>query len=270
MLLMIFIALSCKKDNDNDDDDNGGSIVCTLMKTVKTEVGENADTSIYEYNTSGQLVKIAYWEEGMTQAFGYDTVIYQSGNISQIKRYYTGETDPDRTYSYTFTGSNITQIVEQGTENDTAYTATYTYTYTDGNLTSMTSTGSPHENMSFDNATYENGNLSYIEMDFGGTGDAIMKMTAVFDNKKNVLRHYIPVPDQMVLACNTNNMMQAVLADSVHFNDTTYLEGSLIMDKTFTYTTEDEVETITENPTIFDDQDANQRITTHTYECIEQ
>ena len=109
-LMAAAIFVSC--DEDNGDDDK--KIICKIV----SEMIQGDDYSSFVYDESGLLVKINHSNTPTTDIYGYDTLIYSSGQLTTIKSYSTGSATANETITFTYTSGKITKIVDNGPEWD--------------------------------------------------------------------------------------------------------------------------------------------------------
>lgn len=267
-ILLAFIATSvlffgCKKedDDDHDDDHNHPTTTCKIVKIV----GDDTSLEEYNYDANDRIVRVIYTDSGATSAWAYDTVYYDGSgsNIMKIENISSGGM-LNKTWTYTYAGTLIVQIKEDGDDGGTPYTKISTYTYSGGKLTGMTSTGDPDgENMGFSNITYSGGNATQLDLDVDGTGTNILKLAATYDAKANADAKKLPRED-MFGYLNANNVLKVSTREAGTFGGFPLPAGTTLFDNSYTYTTDNQVSVATYIPTLFDQEGGSE---TYTWFC---
>lgn len=272
---LLFIGLCFSCDDDNDDDtvnDNGNEtpeITCKIL-SINMMRGEDTRYESYVYDTvTGNVVKVNYSETSTSEVDHYELITYTDNKFNTIKEYSSDGNTVYSTKTFTYTGDNITKIVEEGTEWDdennqeVPYTTTAMFTYEGDLVSSITVTGD-RENMTFKNLTYESGNLKKVEVDMSGNGDWVEMEVKLYDDKKSIYKSLIPDWDAILFGSSANNMMIMVSNTEMDMGDGILHVGDTLFNQTYTYNTYDEVLTLTSYPTIFEDKLSVQ---TFTWEC---
>lgn len=267
MAAAVFSIVSCKKEDDSSTTTSGSTtsavITCTLNRQVRSQSGSTNDTTWHIYNSSNKVIQIKH-------DWGFDTIIYNSsGQLSMVKEMQNGNSVPTTTYSYTYTGNNLTQIIEKGTDNGTPYTKTSTITYNSSNLPlDITTKGDPDgKNLGLKNIIWSGNNPISADLDFDGTGTTIIECTISTDGKKNIKRFGFPAngPDHLNWFCS--NITAATTKNAENLVIITLPAGSKIIENTYSYNSNNEVTKRVEIPNTTIDPGAKQTIYDYTLDC---
>ena len=239
---------------------NTPSLSCILTKAIRVvtdSLGSHTDSTIYAYNTSNQVTTV-------TNGSDHSTLTYSGGMLDMRMDYSGGSTTANRTYTYTWSGSYLTKIVETGTNNSTPYTSTTTISWSGSAVSSITQTGNPNGNVSVTNIVMSGGDVTSADVDpVGGGALTTIHLTVACDGKKNNSRFVIPNDFVLPFFC-TNNIVSATATNTITLGPTTIHAGDKILNATFTYTSEGEVATQSNAATVFD---KNPSVTTNSYDC---
>lgn len=268
-LSIIALISGCKKEETTPANNNTTPAVsCKPTMSIDVKAGQSNDTTFYYYNSSNKLVRMKY-------SYGYDTIIYNSsGQLEMIK-----STDPINpsvlsvTSIYTYTGNNITQILEFEYNNSVWDTIVYTCLYSGSQLNQIISMENGDTSFSVKDIVWLNGNISTMTMDLDGTGAILLELSASHDDKKNVARHIVPQGGMDLLAwLGTNNILSAQTTQNevidFGFGPVPIPAGTKIFEySTVTYTNEGEVASFVEEASLFDDPGETETTTSFTYSC---
>lgn len=267
MIAAAFVA--CKDDSEDPVDDgsggggNGGTptVTCRLMSSE--EVSDSSQQNLnYVYNSSLQLIKVEDIDPSTGDIYSIDSLVYDgSGMISEVHTVNTNSND-NSVVNYNWDGDNLVSATETRNGETTSYTFTYDGS---GKLSTYTATNNGQSEY-WEVVSWNGNNIDTVRFDFSGNQTMFVNMVATFDDKKNVARHAVPYPDDMIEWVNENNIKLVTTAEEVDFGGGPMPAGTIVLDREYTYTSEDEVATQIDNPSAFDPQEPV-RTTTYTYAC---
>lgn len=277
------ITIACNKEEDpanNNNNNNTPTVTCKLLSFSEVQDSSSNGSSL-EFNSDGKVIKVNHTYGTNSQADRYDSVAYNSdGTINKIFSVDVNWPEGSKTFTYAYASGKISVVTETGTTNSTPYTKTWTITWTNGYMSKIEASGDPNgENAVYKNITFVSGNIKTVEMDFSGTGQMSIKMEVTqVDAKKNVGRFMLPFPEELIEYYNTNNIVKVSTSDQAlipngwdpvtnTFTYDTIPAGTVMLDREYTYTSNNEVNTKIEKPSGMDDPNDSNRTTTYTYEC---
>lgn len=264
--------ISCEKDDDSSSDSGSSTTkTCQVDSSIVVSTPTNGDpasthTQSFKYNADGKLETVNNYESG--QLVEYATLTYNaSGQLEAVMEYDAGSSTASTTYEYGYdSDGNMTQIVESGTDNSSAYILTTTMTYSGGKLASASTvqtSGSKDPEPGVDNVVWTNNNISSLDM--VPMPSQSVTLNATYDSKDNVSAKimYPKTGTDLIMLETKNNLSLVVAATSNAIIEVT--AGDTILYNTFTYDANANVETMTMNPTKMDDDKSE--VSTFVWTC---
>ena len=254
--LFTITLLSCKKDSTSVTKNT--AIACQLSNKIET-TSDYSDTSYYTYNLLSKVIEISYHHSSYR-----DSIIYNlSGNISSINNYQNGVLK--RTTNYYYSGLNLTHIYTPEIESISLNYPADCFLPDSIFLSSSYNVSIDFNVRSISNIVWSNGNV--VSATFNYDNGNIWEVSVISDNKRKLKRFDIPFSWSLVDLLhyfNKNNIISISLVNEETDEMNIFPAGTKILDKIFTYTTNNEVNTIFEPSYYFNFQERN---TTCTYNC---
>jgi len=226
-----------------------------LLLSDSTIAGNMAGlSSSYTFNSSNQLLKIEFTDSGLTAPNRMDTIIYDSsGKFIKKEKFMIGAPNPFETLTYSYdTADNISRILTATSAGDQwAYDMSYdsSGTLRSIQLDSSSMVGNVQTDLDFLNMQWTAGTLSSADLvfDFGLFIDTL-EVSLNFDNKLNLVRMIPPETDELVFYMSQNNFLTVSLDE----NEVVAPRGTIILSQSYTYNSNNEVDTLTIDSTISD------------------
>ncbi|HXH19586.1 MAG TPA: T9SS type A sorting domain-containing protein [Chitinophagales bacterium] len=224
--------------------------------------GSNATSySDYVYdNVSGMLLLVTHTDSGSFSSTSYDQVLYDGfGRVSEVRSFYSNPTPVlQRKITYVYTNDKVTRIEASG-DNGSPWTLSHNVTYNGNDISSIvldntSITGSPEGFPgSFINMVWQNGNVLSLTLIYGN--DSI-ELTAVYDDKNNISKKLLNTDGAggFFEAANVNNILQVVTVYNETLMGNPVPAGTFVLDRDYTYNSNDDVETVTDNSALFNNQ----------------
>ncbi|GIV34985.1 MAG: hypothetical protein KatS3mg031_2520 [Chitinophagales bacterium] len=247
---------------------------CFIVKDSIIAGSRASAFSRYEYDNQNRIVRITHTDSAQLNPGRYDTVYYNSsGQIDKIETYMDtsgGTWVLWRTTVFTYSAGKLSRIQASGTNSGT-WTMAHDILYDgsgqmqsiviDQSTTSGNIDGFPG---SFIDMVWQNGNVTQLKMVIGS--DTI-PVGGSFDNKPNVLAKRVPVdgaPDILQRGF-ANNLIELVTLAPASLMGVPLPANTKLIDREYTYNTDNNVETFTEKPSVFEE---NSRTTQYFWNCI--
>lgn len=210
------------------------------------------------------------WTNRLQQTIRYD--VMDNNNSLRDTAFYNTDGTLDKTETYYLVGGNLRSMVnltydingrviriEESGNNGSVWTKSFDLLYngvdqiTDMILDQTSISGNPEGMMaSFRNMTYASGNVTYVEL-IGDLGMGIdtLEINVVSDNGNNIAPQlmFTEAPD-ILGRFDTNNMKKLTLVN----DEIVGSAGDAVIDRIFTYNANNDVETMEEMATIFNNE----------------
>ncbi|MDZ4847338.1 MAG: T9SS type A sorting domain-containing protein [Chitinophagales bacterium] len=231
--------------------------------------GERTSTfSDYIYGPNNRIDLVTHTDSGSFIVTTSDLVLYTGSDITEIRTFNTiGASTIIKTITYTRTSGKISRVDATG-DNGSAWSISHDIAY-DGNgniqqivVDTTSITGSPEVfDASFLDIVWANGNISTLSILLGS--DTI-ELTATTDNKNNIFKKILNTEAATYLfqAASLNNLVTVELVNDESAIGQT--AGTKIVDRIFTYNTDNDVEIMEEKSTPLNQ---SAKTTQYIYDC---
>lgn len=225
---------------------------CILLSDSIIAGEDETAYKTYIYNAEKQIVKIEETDSSFTAYNQYDTLIYDNNILKTVKRFDTNDENPYETITFTYNSSNqMSRIASSGNRGDGDWAMAHDISYNaSGQILEMVLdnsaiVGDPEGfRASFKDIVWSNGNISTVSLvgEFGNKKAVeTIELAITYDDKKNVERlFHINEASDLILRFNANNIMKMTFVN----DETMGNAGTVAMQKNYTYTGDNEVETL--------------------------
>ncbi len=234
--------------------------------------GQGTSTfSVYQYDDlTGRLGFVYQTDSAQVGTTDQYNLLYTGNDLTEIRAFQTvGTPLVVSQIFYTYTGGKISQVEVVG---DTAtaqpWSMTHSVHYNGSDLQSILfedSTGNPKGGFaaSFIDFTWANGNITGFSLLLGS--DTIEIVTTM-DDKNNIFKKILNREGATYLfqAASANNILTATLVHDEVIMGGNFNAGTALLDNDYTYNSNNDVETMTQNPTPFNQ---HLRTTQFIYDC---
>lgn len=249
------------------------SISQTCIVTKDSIIAGNRTSSYrdYIYDVLNRIAQVTFTDSGSLVVTNSDAVYYDgNGNISKVEKYFTvGTPVLERTIQYTYTNGKISRVTDSGS-NGVAWSISHDISYSGNDISSIivdasSVTGSPEGfTGSFIDFVWQNGNVSTVTLI---VGTDTVETTFTSDNKNNIYKKTLntdgaPGIFQTVM---TNNILSVETVNPETIMGNSFPAGTALLDNNYTYDSNNNVETFTRNPALFNGDNAE--TTQYTYDC---
>ena len=222
--------------------------------------------SDYVYDGAGRLAQVTITDSGsFSSQRAYVNQFDGFGNVTKTEYFeYNPSAQLKRRISYTYTSGKVTSIYTE--DFNQIWSTTYNITYNGNDISSIVLTAvvdTPDFNGSFINMNWASGNVTTLTLVIGTD---TVELQATYDNKDNINSYLLNTEGATGLfeAANVNNLVTAALVNNETIFGNSFNAGTLALDRDYTYNANDDVETMTENPALFDQQT---RTTQYIWDC---
>jgi hypothetical protein len=223
------------------------------VHTDSTGSSSRPDTTVFAYNSANAVLTIV---NGSMR----DTLAYSAGVLTTRTSSTAGSTTPDVTYSYQYSGGQLTAVVESRPGNPDLTT---TLTYSGGNLTSVVPS-SFGNSPALRNITWSGGDVAEADVDFAGQGAASTVHVTVTHDTHPHDRSVVPTSGgDFVEYFSAHNILTATATTALPLAGIKV--GDKILDRMLTYTSTGSIATRTEMPSVSNNQTTD--VTTFSYDC---